>query len=128
MAKVNEIRSADLSQFLESVGYVGRQLSDANMVWEHPQFERARLILPAYRTDELVWSGDIAQVCAILNLHGVLNSDDFDRWRLNLDEPAPGNGQALSPRDGPQTYRQARRRVLTPCLRLVGKPATPGGK
>jgi len=97
MAKVTEIRSADLSRFLESVGYVGRRLSDSQVVWQHPQFERARLILPAYRADELVWSGDIAQVRAILDMHGVLHPDEFDRWRVNLDESTPGNGEAPAP-------------------------------
>jgi hypothetical protein len=107
MAKVNEIRYADLSRFLESVGYVGRMHDEANVVWEHPQFERARLFFPAYRPDELVWSGNVAQVRAVLKVHGVLDYDDFDRWRLNLYESEPPNGQG-------ESAGKVRKRVGTP--------------
>jgi hypothetical protein len=97
MAKVDEIRYAELARFLEHLGYVCREQGNAH-IWEHADFDRARLILPAYRPDELVWSANVGAARATLDLHGVLDRDEFDRWRLNLQasdsEPENGRGNA----------------------------------
>lgn len=99
MAKYDEIRYADLARFLEGLGFVRRKLDDAHFVWEHPQFG-SRLFLPAYRAEDTVWANSVFAIRATLARDGVLERDDFDRWRLGLGASEPPNGRDTPPGKG----------------------------
>jgi hypothetical protein len=96
MARANQIRYADLSQFLEGLGFVCRKLDESRVVWEHPQYG-APMIFPAYQPEQFIWTAEVGFTRATLDLHGLLDRDEFDRWRLNLHESQPPNGRRDRP-------------------------------
>lgn len=100
MAKVDEIRYADLTGLLEGLGYVHREMNGDRVVWEHPEFAGALLVFPPYRPEEIVWAAHVGATRGTLAVHGLLDRDDFDRWRLNLPVSEPPNGQGASSKTG----------------------------
>jgi predicted RNA binding protein YcfA (HicA-like mRNA interferase family) len=94
-----EIRFAEVNRFLKGLGFVSQRVPGSHVRWEHPP-SGTMILLPDEGPEEIAWWNSVVAIGGMLDLHGVLPRDDFDRWLHRAGKPAAANGAPRADKRG----------------------------